>query len=164
MQRFTCSVASLPFTSQSASKPKMPLTVTVATTSDEMQHVMALRRRVFIDEQGFREAVETEDTDDDKPTTIHFVGKDSETGEYVAVARCLLDEANRKAKFGRVAVLSECREHVRDRVDWFVLSSQYGRKGFYEKCGYHCTSDEIYLEEGAKHCYMVKAAKPASTD
>ncbi|KAG1697619.1 hypothetical protein DVH05_016057 [Phytophthora capsici] len=155
----------------------MPLTVTVATTSDEMQHVMALRRRVFIDEQGFREAVETEDTDDDKPTTIHFVGKDSETGEYVAVARCLLDEANRKAKFGRVAVLSECRgknfgaqlmnaieEHVRDRVDWFVLSSQYGRKGFYEKCGYHCTSDEIYLEEGAKHCYMVKAAKPASTD
>ncbi|GMF14528.1 unnamed protein product [Phytophthora lilii] len=156
----------------------MPLIVTQATTPDEMQHAMSLRRRVFIDEQGFREAVEAEDPNDDKPTTLHFVGKDSETGEYVAVARCLLDEANRKAKFGRVAVLAKCRgknfgaqlmyaieDHVRDRVDTFVLSSQYGRKGFYEKCGYHCTSDKIYLEEGAKHCWMVKAAaKPSSSE
>ncbi|KAG6618650.1 putative acetyltransferase (GNAT) family [Phytophthora cinnamomi] len=149
----------------------MPLIVTAATTPAEMQQVMALRRRVFIDEQGFREAVETEDPNDDKPTTIHFLGHDSETNEYVAVARCLLDEPNRKAKFGRVAVLSECRgknfgaqlmdgieELVRSRVDKFVLSSQYGRKGFYLKCGYRCPSDEIYLEEGVKHCWMEKSA------
>ncbi|KAH7479692.1 hypothetical protein PRIC1_008769 [Phytophthora ramorum] len=153
----------------------MTLVVTPVTTPEEMQQALAVRRRVFIDEQGFREAVETEDPNDDKPTTIHFVGKDSETGEYVAVARCLLDEPNRKAKFGRVAVLAKCRgknfgaelmdaveDHVRDRVDVFALSSQFGRKGFYEKCGYHCPSEEIYLEEGAKHCYMIKAASAKS--
>ncbi|KAE8995575.1 hypothetical protein PR003_g20209 [Phytophthora rubi] len=153
----------------------MSLIVTPVSTPAEMQEAMALRRRVFIDEQGFREAVETEDPNDDKPTTIHFLGRDSETGEYVAVARCLLDESNRKAKFGRVAVLSECRgknfgvqlmdgieEHVRNRVDKFVLSSQYGRKGFYLKCGYRCVSDEIYLEEGAKHCWMEKSATDCS--
>lgn len=149
----------------------MSLIVTPVTTSDEMQQAMILRRRVFIDEQGIREAVEMEDPHDDEPSTIHFVGKYSETGEYVAVARCLLDELNHKAKFGRVAVLAEYRgknfgaqlmdaieKHVRDRVNLFALSSQYGRKGFYEKCGYSCTSDEIYLEEGIEHCYMVKPA------
>ncbi|RLN52417.1 hypothetical protein BBJ29_005051 [Phytophthora kernoviae] len=96
---------------------------------------------------------------------------DTETNEYVAVARCLLDEKNRKAKFGRVAVLSECRgkgfgvklmdaieDLIRDRVDVFILSAQYDKKVFYEKCGYQCTSDEVYLEEGAKHCWMSKSA------
>ncbi|CAI5709133.1 unnamed protein product [Hyaloperonospora brassicae] len=149
----------------------MTLLVTCVTTPDEMQQAMALRRKVFIDEQGIREAVETEDPHDNEASTIHFVGKDSDTGEYVAVARCLLDDQNRKAKFGRVAVLVESRgrtfgtqlmnaieQHVRDRVDQFVLSSQYGRKAFYEKCGYSCTSDEVYLEEGIKHCSMVKSA------
>uniref|UniRef100_M4C436 N-acetyltransferase domain-containing protein n=1 Tax=Hyaloperonospora arabidopsidis (strain Emoy2) TaxID=559515 RepID=M4C436_HYAAE len=150
----------------------MTLIVTRVTTFDEMQQAMALRRKVFIDEQGICEAVETEDSHDNKASTIHFVGKDSETGEYVAVARCLLDEPHRKAKFGRVAVLAKSRgktfgvqlmnaieQHVRERVDQFVLSSQYGRKAFYEKCGYSCTSDDIYLEEGIEHCCMVKSVK-----
>ncbi|CAI5734135.1 unnamed protein product [Peronospora destructor] len=137
----------------------MSLVVTPVTTSDEMQQAMALRRK--------------KDPHDNEPSTIHFVGKDSETifAQYVAVARCLLDELNRKAKFGHVAVLAECRgknfgaqlmdaieKHVRDHVDMFALSSQYGRKGFYEKCGYSCISDETYLEEGIEHCYMVKPA------
>ncbi|CAH0473305.1 unnamed protein product [Peronospora belbahrii] len=135
-----------------------------------MQQAMDLRQEVFINEQGIRKAAEMEDPRD-KPSTIHFLGKHSETGKYVAVARCLLDDINCKAKFGRVAVLAEFRgkrfgaqlmyaieAHVRDRVDMFALSSQYDRKGFYEKCGYSCMSNEIYLEEGIKHCYMVKLA------
>ncbi|KAF4318474.1 hypothetical protein G195_007932 [Phytophthora kernoviae 00238/432] len=137
---------------------------------DEGQ-AMALRYRVFITEQGFNASVETDDPHDNKPSTLHFLGKDTETNEYVAVARCLLDEKNRKAKFGRVAVLSECRgkgfgvklmdaieDLIRDRVDMFILSAQYDKKVFYEKCGYQCTSDEVYLEEGAKHCWMSKSA------
>ncbi|KAG2520089.1 hypothetical protein BBO99_00006976 [Phytophthora kernoviae] len=145
--------------------------LTRVTTPNEMQQAMALRYRVFITEQGFNASVETDDPHDNKPSTLHFLGKDTETNEYVAVARCLLDEKNRKAKFGRVAVLSECRgkgfgvklmdaieDLIRDRVDMFILSAQYDKKVFYEKCGYQCTSDEVYLEEGAKHCWMSKSA------
>ncbi|GMF16547.1 unnamed protein product [Phytophthora lilii] len=148
----------------------MPLHVKVATSSEEMEHVMALRQRIFIREHGYDQATKTNDPYDDKPSTIHFLGKDSETDQYVAVARCLLDEANRKATFGRVAVLSECRgkdfgaqlmDAIEDyigkhySVKSFVLSSQSSRKGYYEKCGYHRTS-EVYLEEGTKHCWMTK--------
>lgn len=152
----------------------MTLIVTLATTPDEMQKVMALRYQVFITEQGFNASVETDDPYDDKPSTLHFLGRDSKTNEFVAVARCLLDETNRKAKFGRVAVLAKCRgkgfgvqlmdgieDIVRNRVDTFVLSAQYDKKDFYLKCGYSCTSDEIYLEEGAKHCWMAKPASPS---
>ncbi|RLN89898.1 hypothetical protein BBJ28_00005948 [Nothophytophthora sp. Chile5] len=152
----------------------MTLLVTPVTTPEELQQAMALRLRVFIHEQGFNESVETDDPNDGKPSTLHFLGRDVEQDKIVAVARCLLDESTRKAKFGRVAVLSECRgkgyglvlmdaieDLVRDRVDTFALSAQYDKKGFYEKCGYQCTSDDIYLEEGAKHCWMVKSASKA---
>ncbi|KAI9908243.1 hypothetical protein PsorP6_003552 [Peronosclerospora sorghi] len=151
----------------------MTLLVTPVTSTDEMHQALALRRKVFIDEQGIPEALEIEDPHDKDPSTIHFVGIDAETGEYVAVARCVVDECNRTAKFSRVAVEAKFRgkhfgaelmnaieNHVRDRVDMFALSSQYPRKGFYEKCGYRCTSDERYchFEGGIEHCYMVKPA------
>ncbi|GMF13406.1 unnamed protein product [Phytophthora lilii] len=160
----------------------MPLVVKVAARPEEMQHVMALRQRVFIHEQGRDPAQEINEPYDNKPSTIHFLGKNSETNQYVAVARCLLDEANQQAKFGRVAVLSECRgkgfgvqlmdateTHVAQHhsVESFALSSQYERRGFYEKCGYHRPSDESYLEGGTKHCWMIKHAhtpSPSSSD
>ncbi|RLN06770.1 hypothetical protein BBJ28_00015527 [Nothophytophthora sp. Chile5] len=149
----------------------MTLFVTPVVTPDELKQVMALRMRVFIQEKGM-DYVETDDNDEE-PSTIHFLGRDMENNKFVAVARCLLDVPKRKAQIGRVAVLAECRgkgygvqlmnaieDHVRDRVDSFVLSAQLEKKGFYTKCGYHCTSDDVYLEKGVEHCWMTKLANP----
>lgn len=149
----------------------MTLLVTPVSTPEEFQEAKAIRLRVFHVEQGFDEVLEF-DAHDDEPTTIHFVGKDVEQDKYVAVARVLMDEPNRKAKIGRVAVLPECRgksygaalmsgieSHIRDRVDSFRLSAQLDKKGFYEKCGYKRTEEEIHLDEGVEHCWMVKPVK-----
>ncbi|KAG2806608.1 hypothetical protein PC112_g17775 [Phytophthora cactorum] len=75
----------------------------------------------------------------------------------------------------RVAVLSECRgkrygtvimdaveDFIRDRVDLFILAALIEKKGFYEKCGYRCIDNEIFVDEGAKQCWMTKRANPQS--
>ncbi|GAB9464399.1 hypothetical protein Gpo141_00001830 [Globisporangium polare] len=148
----------------------MTLLVTPVKTPEELELAKALRFEVFINEQGFDAAIEVDEYDA-KDTTIHFLGKDVEQDKYVAVARVLMDAGARKAKVGRVAVLAECRgknygvalmtaveQCVVDQVDTFALSAQYDKKGFYERCGYKCTNDEIYLDEGVKHCMMTKKA------
>ena len=148
----------------------MTLLVTRATTPEEKESHIALRFQVFIDEHGF-DAADEVDAYDTRDTTVHFLGKDIEQDKYVAVARVLMDASVRKAKIGRVAVLSECRgkgygvalmagieQSVVDEVDTFALSSQYHRKGFYEKCGYSCINDDIYVERDIKHCMMTKPA------
>ncbi|KAG3095662.1 hypothetical protein PC121_g2679, partial [Phytophthora cactorum] len=145
--------------------------VTPVTTPAEFEEAKAIRLRVFHEEQGFDPVLEF-DEHDDEPSTVHFLGKDVEQDKYVAVGRVLMDEATRSAKIGRVAVLRECRgksygaalmegmeRHIRDRVDSFKLSAQFDKKGFYEKCGYQRTADEIHLDEGVPHCWMVKAAR-----
>lgn len=148
----------------------MPLAVTIVHTPEEMKVAHELRRRVFQVEQGVSASLELDDHDNED-TTVHFIGKDVEQDEYVAVARVLLDPAARKAKIGRVGVLAECRGKkfgvalmnaieaaLRERVDAFVLSAQFDKKIFYEKCGYECPSDEVYYEANIKHCWMIKSA------
>ncbi|KAE8995572.1 hypothetical protein PR001_g19110 [Phytophthora rubi] len=147
----------------------MTLQVTPVKTPEEFQEAKVIRLRVFHEEQGFDPELEF-DKHDDEPTTIHFLGKDVEQDKFVAVGRVLLDEANRTAKIGRVAVLSECRgksygaalmqdmeQHVRGRIDTLKLLAQFDKRGFYEKCGFQRTPDEIHLDEGVEHCWMVKS-------
>ncbi|KAJ0396385.1 hypothetical protein P43SY_004142 [Pythium insidiosum] len=150
----------------------MPLKVTLVTTPEEMEISKAIRFRVFVDEQGFDADIEMDEADD-APTTRHFLGKDVEQDKYVATARCLLTPALRKGKIGRVAVLKECRGKgygveimngmealLAAECDTFMLSAQYDKRVFYEKCGYTYLNDEVYLEEGVEHCMMVKKVKP----
>ncbi|TYZ66711.1 hypothetical protein PybrP1_000850 [[Pythium] brassicae (nom. inval.)] len=153
----------------------MTLIVKRVTTTEELEIAKALRWRVFIEEQGFDGDIEVDEYDA-KDSTYHFIGKDVEQDKYVAVARVLMYPAERKAKIGRVAVLAECRGKqygvalmsaveqavVDDGIELYALSAQYDKKGFYERCGYACASDEIYLEEGVKHCMMTKKAVKAA--
>jgi predicted GNAT family N-acyltransferase len=146
----------------------MTLVVVPVKTSKEFQEAKAIRLRVFHHEQGFTHELKF-DAHDDKPTTIHLLGKDAEKDKYVAVARVLLDDASRTAQIGRVAVLKECRgksygaalmtgveRRIQERVDMFKLSARFDKRGFYEKCGYERKSDEIHLDEGVEHCWMYK--------
>ncbi|KAG2761414.1 hypothetical protein Pcac1_g26763 [Phytophthora cactorum] len=50
-------------------------------------------------------------------------------------------------------------DFIRDRVDLFILAALIEKKGFYEKCGYRCIDNEIFVDEGAKQCWMTKRGK-----
>jgi GNAT superfamily N-acetyltransferase len=93
--------------------------------------------------------------------------------QFTSAACVLVDDTKRKAKISRVSVLQECRgkhygvalmnaieDYVRDRVGLFLLGALIEKKGFYEKCGYRCINDEIFVDEGAKQCWMTKSAHP----
>ncbi|KAG3066943.1 hypothetical protein PC122_g17570 [Phytophthora cactorum] len=95
--------------------------------------------------------------------------------EFRSYLKSSLMHVKRKAKLSRVAVLSECRgkrygtvimdaveDFIRDRVDLFILAALIEKKGFYEKCGYRCIDNEIFVDEGAKQCWMTKRANPQS--
>ncbi|KAF1320420.1 Equilibrative nucleoside transporter, partial [Globisporangium splendens] len=146
----------------------MTLVVTRVTTTEEKEIHLALRIQVFIDDQGFDVADEIDEYDG-KDTTLYFLGKDTEQDKFVAVARVLMNPSTRTAKIGRVAVLPECRgknfglvlmhgveQLVADVADTYALSARYDKKGFYEKCGYQCINDEIYVERTVDHCMMTK--------
>ncbi|OWY95280.1 Acetyltransferase [Phytophthora megakarya] len=149
----------------------MTLLVTCVKTPEDWEKARAIRLQVFIHEQHFEEDGEF-DADDVDPSALHFIGTDVEQNKVVAVARVLVDDVQRKAKLSRVAVLSECRgkrygialmnaveDYVRDPVDLFIVAALIEKKGFYEKCGYRCINDEIFVDEGAKQCWMTKPAK-----
>ncbi len=146
----------------------MTLIVTEVTNKEDFKIAKTIRYQVFVQEQGFDLSVDIDGRDDEEHCR-HFIGKDMEEDKYVAVARCFITPELRKAKIGRVAVLRECRGKnyglalmqgiegiLASDCDTMVLSSQYDRRGFYEKCGYEYVDGEVYLEEGVKHCMMIK--------
>ncbi|KAF1788217.1 Acyl-CoA N-acyltransferase [Phytophthora cactorum] len=152
----------------------MTLLVTCVKTPEDWEKARAIRLQVFVHEQNFEEEGEF-DADDVHPSALHFIGTDVEHNKVVAAARVLVDDVKRKAKLSRVAVLSECRgkrygtvimdaveDFIRDRVDLFILAALIEKKGFYEKCGYRCIDNEIFVDEGAKQCWMTKRANPQS--
>lgn len=133
--------------------------------------VVKLRTRVFVDEQGFIPHEEF-DAPDSEPTTWHILGKDSETNQFVGVARVQLDQEMKKAKISRVALLSECRGKkfgaalmsglerlLPEWVKTCILAALIEKDGFYAKCGYARTNDEVFIDEGVPQCWMYKSMK-----
>lgn len=147
----------------------MPLKVAIATKQVDKQLAYALRLRVFCDEEGHTPSLQVNEHDDED-TTIHFIGVDTDDQDkVVAVARYMMDEKNRRARIGRVALLPECRSKgygtvlmdevektVEGRVDAFILLAQLSKQGFYEKCGYHRQDDDVFLDEHITVCWMLK--------
>uniref|UniRef100_K3X4Z9 N-acetyltransferase domain-containing protein n=1 Tax=Globisporangium ultimum (strain ATCC 200006 / CBS 805.95 / DAOM BR144) TaxID=431595 RepID=K3X4Z9_GLOUD len=145
----------------------MTLLVTRVATAEEQKIAFALRYKVFIDEFNFDGNLEVEESDAHN-TTWHFLGKDVEQNKYVAAARALLDPPSRTAMISRVVLLPEYRgkgygvalmasieNHIAKVADVFTLSALRDKKGFYERCGYQCVNDEVYLVQGAEQCKML---------
>ncbi|MGP3696815.1 GNAT family N-acetyltransferase [Rhodobacter sp. NSM] len=133
----------------------------VSRTSD-LAVCRALRRVVFIEEQGVPEADEIDDLDDE---AIHLLAMDE--GRAVGTARLLL--RGETGKIGRVCVLAECRGTgvgvalIRAAVSELravpgirraKLGSQSHATGFYEKLGFRRIGEE-YLDAGIPHQDMV---------
>lgn len=139
------------------------MTLTIAVT-DDLAACRALRRIVFIEEQGVSEADEVDDLDGQ---AIHLLA--TLDGQPVGSARLLPMGA--VGKVGRVCVLAQARGTglgaalMRAAVDHFrtlpgiekvKLGAQTHALGFYERLGFEAVGPE-YMDAGIPHRDMVLA-------
>lgn len=127
----------------------------------EIADCLAIRRTVFIDEQGVAEALELDGLDDD---AIHYLARLD--GQAIATARVRRADgaAQGAAKVQRVAVLRHARGTgagaaimrfvMNDVPGPFTLGSQESAVGFYERLGYRVVG-EPFMDAGIPHRTMV---------
>ncbi len=135
--------------------------ITIAPTRD-IATCRALRRKVFIEEQGVSEADEVDDLDDQ---AIHLLA--TEGGVPLGSARLLT--YGETGKVGRVCVLPQARGTglgaalMRAAIAEFrklpgitrvKLGAQTHALGFYERLGFTATGPE-YLDAGIPHRDMI---------
>ncbi|MGY1593764.1 GNAT family N-acetyltransferase [Geodermatophilus sp. SYSU D00708] len=132
----------------------------VATAAD-WPEVVALRTRVFVEEQGVPAEIEQDALD---ATAVHALVRD-DAGRVVATGRLLTREG--RAVIGRMAVdapvrgrghgaavLAELhRQAVLRGLPEVELHAQVTARGFYERAGYTVVGDE-YEEAGIAHVTM----------
>lgn len=137
------------------------MTVQIVETRD-ITLCRALRRRVFIEEQGVSEADELDDKDD---AAIHLAAFDG--AQALGSARLLI--VGETGKIGRVCVLAEARGRgigaalIRAGVARFrtmpalrhvKLGAQTHARGFYATLGFEPIG-EVYDDAGIAHQDMV---------
>lgn len=133
-----------------------------ARTRGEVEQALALRLRVFCEEQGVERAAEQDGRDAD---AIHLVALEGE--ELIGTCRLLVEGG--VARLGRNAVSSEARGRgvgatlleaadraaVRAGADRIRLHAQLRARTLYERSGYAPQGD-TFLEEGIEHVTMEK--------
>ena len=135
--------------------------ITLAETAAARAACFAVRRAVFIEEQGIPEA---EEWDAEDATCRHYLAED----EAGPLATARLIARGDTAKIGRVAVMPRARgtglgrkvmEHLLDeaRAAGFaqaMLESQVGVIGFYETLGFTAEGPEYDDGSGILHRVM----------
>lgn len=135
-----------------------------AAGPDDWPEIVALRTRVFVEEQGVPPELEQDDRD---ATAVHVHARD-DAGRVVATGRLLLPpEGSTTASLGRMAadasvrgggfgaaVLAELhRQAVLRGIEAVELHAQVSARGFYERAGYTAVGEE-YEEAGIRHVTM----------
>ena len=137
--------------------------VRVAERDADREAALAVRRDVFIEEQGVPEEVEMDGRDDE---AVHFVATDG--GDPVGAARLRQVEPG-VGKVERVAVLADRRGDGIGRelmsalettaaqrgIDRLVMHAQTHVEEFYRRLDYETTSD-VFEEAGIDHVEMEK--------
>lgn len=141
------------------------MSVEVRVTKD-LATCLALRRTVFIEEQGVPEADELDDLDGQAVHLLAFVD-----GVPMGSARLL--RKGETGKIGRVCVLASARGTglgvalmekalavlaADPGLRWAKLSSQTHALGFYERLGFVAEGAE-YLDAGIPHRDMVRSLR-----
>jgi predicted GNAT family N-acyltransferase len=147
------------------------LEVFLVSSPGEMQKALAVRRRVFIEEQGVPEDIEIDQHDVVINVDIARTGAQHILamldGRPVATGRLILEDSDGRPHIGRVAVLPEHRgrgfgravmaglhDLARRRGATVVtLAAQLHAVGFYEKLGYEVRG-EAFLDAGIEHRWM----------
>jgi len=139
------------------------------TAPAEIEHARAIRRRVFVAEQGIGEALEFDDRDDQARHLLAHVD-----GAPAGTLRIRLLEAGRVAKIERVAVLAAQRRHRVGRalmVAALDLARALGAgearvhaqtvvEPFYAGLGF-VPVDAVFEEDGIAHIAMRLPLAPA---
>lgn len=144
----------------------MPPEFRLATDAD-LNDCLAIRRRVFIEEQAVDEALEVDGLD---AQAQHFITTILDSPVATARVRVVEDaEKGRVAKIERVAVLPEYRgksigkrlmmhiiAHLKknDRIDAAMLGAQEHAVPFYEKLGFTAMKTP-YMDAGIPHDRMI---------
>ena len=129
--------------------------------------IVALRTRVFVDEQGVPPEVEQDVAD---ATAVHGVVRDA-AGVVVATGRLLLRDDG-TAAIGRMATDASARGRGYGAAVLDVLQDEARRRGarevelhvqvtaraFYERAGYRAVGPE-YVEAGIRHVTMRRALR-----
>ncbi|MEL6188459.1 MAG: GNAT family N-acetyltransferase [Myxococcota bacterium] len=132
--------------------------------SDSLDACLALRRAVFVDEQGVPEELEIDGWD---PECLHVAARD-ERGRVVGTAR-LRAVGGKVAKAERVCVDHAWRSHgvggalmealenqaVSEGYEEILLAAQANVIPFYTRRGYAKEGD-LFVEGGLDHMYMRK--------
>jgi ElaA protein len=135
----------------------------IAVTRD-LATCLAIRRKVFIDEQGVSEADEVDGLD---PVALHLLAM--QDAAPVGTARILVEGA--VGKIGRVCVLPQARGtglgaaliraavaelRAMPGVAKVKLGAQVHALGFYERLGFEAVG-QVYMDAGIPHRDMVMA-------
>ncbi|HXV82647.1 MAG TPA: GNAT family N-acetyltransferase [Candidatus Binatia bacterium] len=140
---------------------KVALRVKQIDSKKEREKALAIRKRVFVGEQGVPEEIEI-DRDDER--AIHVLALDS--GKAVGTARVVMH--HRSAKIGRMAVLRRYRGRGigttllrraiatarRRGAQKIYLHAQVPVIGFYETMGFRCVGP-VFKEAGIPHRKMI---------
>ena len=130
-------------------------------TAADWPEVVALRTRVFVEEQGVPAEVEQDAHD---ATAVHALAEDDDgrvvgTGRLLVrdgravIGRMAVDAAARGCGYG-AAVLAELhRQAVALGLTEVELHAQLPARGFYEQAGYTVIGD-VYEEAGIAHVTM----------
>ncbi|MEW8978728.1 MAG: GNAT family N-acetyltransferase [Symbiobacterium sp.] len=135
------------------------------TTPKQLEAALAIRRKVFIEEQKVPPEEEMDGLDE---SAAHVLALDPD-GRPVATGR-LIPYGHRTGKLQRIAVLAEVRgqgygravvealEEIGRAMGFtrFVLGAQTHAEAFYRKLGYRTTSPEVFLDAGIPHVHMEK--------
>jgi len=135
----------------------------MAAGDGELEGAFAVRRRVFVEEQGISEGLELDGYDREAQ---HMVVRDGEM--VIGTARVLFLAAG-QAKIERMAILKPFRhrgvgrrivsfliEELRNRqVEQVVVHAQYPVAAFYRSCGF-AELGSPFWEAGIKHIKMLR--------
>ncbi|WP_254535071.1 GNAT family N-acetyltransferase [Halomarina litorea] len=145
-------------------------------TDEALSDALAVRHEVFVEGQDVPEDLEYDEWDDDD-RTVHFVayaGSDGGTdGARPVGAARLRPYREGVGKVQRVAVREAVQgegwgRRLMDELEAVAGAEGYERLeldaqthavGFYERLGYHVTSEEEFLDAGIPHLAMAKALR-----
>ncbi|MEG2053746.1 MAG: GNAT family N-acetyltransferase [Oscillospiraceae bacterium] len=136
----------------------------ITTKDEQFKDAVALRTKVFVEEQGYTPEMEFDEKDE---TARHVVGYDGD--KAVCTARVFY-EKSQVLYLGRICVLPQYRgknigaELVcemqnlakNENATQIVLGAQVPKRGFYEKQGLVAYGDE-YDDGGIMHIMMKKS-------
>jgi predicted GNAT family N-acyltransferase len=135
----------------------------VVVEDDGVQDALAVRREVFVDEQGVPESRELDGRDD---TAVHFVAYDDGDPIGAARLRTLDDETGKVERvavrrphrgdgWGR-AIMAAVEAEAQDRgLTRLVLHAQTDVEGFYAELDYRTVGEE-FEDAGIPHVEMEK--------